>query len=172
MISCPLSRGSPGLAMPPNSGLYHARKAAFTSRGGTALPPAVLEPSHAQARRDGERERHAARLFDGRGRRRGQACRQASPGKHAQPLAAAPAEARAYAFAWRRRPGGRAVTLVLGLAGSEAQIAALAKELKSVCGAGGTVKDGIIELQGDHRDSAQAALAERGLKVAHLTGRT
>jgi translation initiation factor 1 len=62
------------------------------------------------------------------------------------------------------RPGGRAVTLVLGLVGSEAQIAALAKELKSVCGAGGTVKDGIIELQGDHRDSAQAALAERGLK--------
>jgi translation initiation factor 1 len=62
------------------------------------------------------------------------------------------------------RPGGRAVTLVLGLAGSEAQIAALAKELKSVCGAGGTVKDGVIELQGDHRDSAQAALAERGLK--------
>jgi translation initiation factor 1 len=62
------------------------------------------------------------------------------------------------------RPGGRAVTLVLGLVGSEAQIAALAKELKSVCGAGGTVKDGVIELQGDHRDSAQAALAERGLK--------
>ena len=62
------------------------------------------------------------------------------------------------------RPGGRAVTLVLGLVGSEAQIAALAKELKSVCGAGGTVKDGVIELQGDHRDNAQAALAERGLK--------
>jgi translation initiation factor 1 len=62
------------------------------------------------------------------------------------------------------RPGGRAVTLVLGLVGSEAQIAALAKELKSVCGAGGTVKDGVIELQGDHRDSAQAALAERGLR--------
>ena len=62
------------------------------------------------------------------------------------------------------RPGGRAVTLVLGLVGPPAQIAALAKELKSVCGAGGTVKDGVIELQGDHRDSAQAALAERGLK--------
>jgi translation initiation factor 1 len=63
------------------------------------------------------------------------------------------------------RPGGRAVTLVLGLAGTEAQIAALARALKSVCGAGGTVKDGIIELQGDHRESAQAALAERGLKA-------
>jgi translation initiation factor 1 len=63
------------------------------------------------------------------------------------------------------RPGGRAVTLVLGLAGTDAEIAALAKALKSVCGAGGTVKDGVIELQGDHRESAQAALAERGLKA-------
>ena len=63
------------------------------------------------------------------------------------------------------RPGGRAVTLVLGLVGREAEIAALAKALKSECGTGGTVKDGVIELQGDHRESAQAALAARGLKA-------
>ena len=63
------------------------------------------------------------------------------------------------------RPGGRAVTLVLGLQGTEAEIASLAKLLKSSCGAGGTVKDGVIELQGDHRASAQAAMAERGLKA-------
>jgi translation initiation factor 1 len=62
------------------------------------------------------------------------------------------------------RPGGRAVTLVLGLVGTESDIAALAKVLKSVCGAGGTVKDGVIELQGDHRATAQAAMAARGLK--------
>jgi translation initiation factor 1 len=63
------------------------------------------------------------------------------------------------------RPGGRVVTVVLGLAGSEDQLAALAKALKSECGTGGTVKDGIVELQGDHRTSAQAALATRGLKA-------
>ena len=63
------------------------------------------------------------------------------------------------------RPGGRVVTLVLGLAGSEADLAALAKALKSECGTGGTVKDGIVELQGDHRTGAQAALATRGLKA-------
>ena len=63
------------------------------------------------------------------------------------------------------RPGGRVVTLVLGLAGAEADLAALAKALKSACGTGGTVKDGIVELQGDHRTSAQAALAARGLKA-------
>jgi translation initiation factor 1 len=63
------------------------------------------------------------------------------------------------------RPGGRVVTLVLGLAGSDADLAALAKALKSACGTGGTMKDGIVELQGDHRTSAQAALAARGLKA-------
>ena len=63
------------------------------------------------------------------------------------------------------RPGGRVVTVVLGLVGSEAQLAALAKALKSECGTGGTVKDGIVELQGDHRTAAQAALATRGLKA-------
>ena len=63
------------------------------------------------------------------------------------------------------RPGGRVVTLVLGLAGSEADLAALAKALKSECGTGGTVKDGVVELQGDHRTGAQAALATRGLKA-------
>lgn len=84
-----------------------------------------------------------------------------SPGPHAVARASG---GKGIRLRLEARPGGRAVTLVLGLAGSEAQIAALAKELKSVCGAGGTVKDGVIELQGDHRDSAQAALAERGLK--------
>jgi translation initiation factor 1 len=84
-----------------------------------------------------------------------------SPGKHAVARASG---GKGIRLRLEARPGGRAVTLVLGLVGSEMQIAALAKELKSVCGAGGTVKDGVIELQGDHRDSAQAALAERGLK--------
>jgi translation initiation factor 1 len=63
------------------------------------------------------------------------------------------------------RPGGRVVTLVLGLAGSDDELAALAKVLKSECGTGGTVKEGIVELQGDHRAAAQAALAARGLKA-------
>jgi translation initiation factor 1 len=63
------------------------------------------------------------------------------------------------------RPGGRVVTLVLGLVGGEAELAALARVLKSACGTGGTVKDGVVELQGDHRMAAQAALAGQGLKA-------
>jgi translation initiation factor 1 len=58
------------------------------------------------------------------------------------------------------------VTLVLGLVGTEEQLADLAKVLKSACGTGGTVKEGVVELQGDHRQTAQAALAARGLKSA------
>ncbi len=63
------------------------------------------------------------------------------------------------------RPGGRVVTVVLGLVGTEAQLADLARALKSACGTGGTLKDGVVELQGDHRKSAQAAMAARGLKA-------
>ena len=63
------------------------------------------------------------------------------------------------------RPGGRVVTVVLGLVGGEAELSAVARALKSACGTGGTVKDGIVELQGDHRPAAQAALAAMGLKA-------
>ena len=63
------------------------------------------------------------------------------------------------------RPGGRVVTLVLGLVGTDDELSSVAKALKSACGTGGTVKDGVVELQGAHRAAAQAALAARGLKA-------
>jgi translation initiation factor 1 len=62
-----------------------------------------------------------------------------------------------------RRASGRVATLVSGLPGTAAEIAALARELKAACGAGGAFKDGVLELQGDHRKRVQAALAARGL---------
>ena len=63
-----------------------------------------------------------------------------------------------------RRASGRVVTAVSGLPGSQAEVAALARELRTACGAGGTVKDGVLEMQGDHRDRIESALAARGLK--------
>lgn len=45
---------------------------------------------------------------------------------------------------------GKTVTLVSGL--PEGDLGAVAKELKKVCGSGGSVKDGVVEIQGDHRD--------------------
>ncbi|MFN8122705.1 MAG: stress response translation initiation inhibitor YciH [Thermoleophilia bacterium] len=54
---------------------------------------------------------------------------------------------------------GKTVTLVTGLPPGD--IGAVAKELKKLCGSGGAVKDGVVELQGDHRDKVVAALGGR-----------
>jgi translation initiation factor 1 len=69
-----------------------------------------------------------------------------------------------------RRASNRVVTVVTGLPGSEAEIADLARTLKSACGAGGTLKDGALELQGDHRDRVEAALSAAGLKSKRSGG--
>jgi translation initiation factor 1 len=62
------------------------------------------------------------------------------------------------------------VTVVAGAAGDEAVLKALAGELKRRCGAGGTVKDGIIEIQGDFCDLIVAELSGRGLTVKRAGG--
>jgi len=66
--------------------------------------------------------------------------------------------------------GGKAVTLVRGLALDAAALAALAKQLKAACGSGGTVKDGVIEVQGDHVDKVIAALRQGGHAVKRAGG--
>jgi translation initiation factor 1 len=57
---------------------------------------------------------------------------------------------------------GKGVTTVTGLPLPPADIEALAAQLKKRCGSGGTVRDGVIEIQGDHRDSIVAALVKLG----------
>jgi translation initiation factor 1 len=69
-----------------------------------------------------------------------------------------------------RRASGRVATTVSGLPGDPAEVRALARELKAACGAGGTVKGGVLELQGDHRDRIEAALAARGLRSKRAGG--
>ena len=64
---------------------------------------------------------------------------------------------------------GKGVTVVTGLPVGEAELKALAKELKARCGAGGAVKEGVIEIQGDHRDFLIEELGRRGWK-ARLAG--
>ena len=61
--------------------------------------------------------------------------------------------------------GGKAVTLVKGLVLSEADMSALAKTLKQACGSGGTVKDGVIEIQGENRERIADILRKLGYKV-------
>jgi translation initiation factor 1 len=58
--------------------------------------------------------------------------------------------------------GGKGVTLVKGLALDADALAVLGKQLRSACGAGGTVKDGVIEVQGDHCELVMEALRKHG----------
>ncbi|MBU1568278.1 MAG: translation initiation factor Sui1 [Proteobacteria bacterium] len=57
---------------------------------------------------------------------------------------------------------GKGVTVISGLPLDAAALEALAKELKKRCGSGGTVKEGVIEIQGDHRDVLLEDLVKRG----------
>ncbi|TWI65770.1 translation initiation factor 1 (eIF-1/SUI1) [Desulfobotulus alkaliphilus] len=63
---------------------------------------------------------------------------------------------------------GKGVTLVSGL--PEEKINDTAKELKQRCGCGGTVKDGRIEIQGDHRDTILSWLTQKGYKAKKAGG--
>ena len=65
---------------------------------------------------------------------------------------------------------GKGVTVVKGLALDASALSALAKQLKAACGSGGTVKDGAIEVQGDHRDTVMAALQKQGYSVKRAGG--
>ena len=72
---------------------------------------------------------------------------------------------------FRERGGrnGKVVTVVRGLPPGAALLA-LAANLKRICGAGGTVKDGVLEIQGDHRDRLAGELRTQGHTVK-LAGR-
>ncbi len=65
---------------------------------------------------------------------------------------------------------GSGVTLITGISAGEEEIKKLAADLKKKCGAGGSVKDGIIEIQGDHRDRLVEELQKMGYKVKRSGG--
>ena len=60
---------------------------------------------------------------------------------------------------------GKTVTVIDGIDGNDIDIVDLAKTLKSRCAAGGTCKDGRIELQGDHKKKVKAVLEEMGFRT-------
>jgi len=66
--------------------------------------------------------------------------------------------------------GGKAVTVVKGVLLAEAELAQLGKQLKAACGTGGTVKDGVIEVQGDHVERVMDALKKLGHTVKRAGG--
>ncbi|MCC5024362.1 MAG: translation initiation factor [Candidatus Synoicihabitans palmerolidicus] len=67
--------------------------------------------------------------------------------------------------------GGKTVTAVSGFVGiGEAEKAQLAKRMQKVCGCGGTVKSGVIEIQGDKRDAIAAILTDAGFRPVMAGG--
>ena len=70
----------------------------------------------------------------------------------------------------RERRRGKGVTLITGVPLDSAALKALGKALKQRCGSGGTTKDGVIEVQGDHRDVLVSELQARGYTVKRVGG--
>ena len=66
--------------------------------------------------------------------------------------------------------GGKLVTLIKGLTAPEAELKQLLKQLKAVAGTGGTLKEGVIELQGDQIAVALAALEKAGYRPKQAGG--
>ncbi len=62
------------------------------------------------------------------------------------------------------------MTLVTGVEADEARLQALAKAMKTRCGAGGTVKNGTIEIQGDHVETVLAILSAEGYRPKRSGG--
>jgi len=65
---------------------------------------------------------------------------------------------------------GKGVTLVTGVTLDDAGLLALGKQLKTACGSGGTVKEGVIEVQGDHCERVMALLKAQGFTVKRSGG--
>lgn len=100
------------------------------------------------------------------------ACRQAVAACLCKALAQAVPAGDGVARVTREKQGrgGKTVTVVRGLALDAEALAALGKRLRTACGAGGTAKDGVLEVQGDHADKVLALLLAQGFKAKRAGG--
>ena len=76
-----------------------------------------------------------------------------------------PPEKQTARLAVEKRKKGKVVTVVRGLAADENDLLALLGQLKAACGAGGTIKDDELEVQGDHLERVRGMLAGIGYRV-------
>jgi translation initiation factor 1 len=92
--------------------------------------------------------------------------RKAPPKRGAAPARSGPqlpADGVVRIFRDKGRRGGKVVTVVRGLPAADAP--AVGSDLKRLCGSGGAVKDGAVEIQGDHREKIAARLEAKGYRV-------
>lgn len=89
---------------------------------------------------------------------------------HADQPALPPAQQKLRIWLETKQRGGKAVTVVTGFSGSEADLEDLGKKLKSFCGTGGSVKDGEAIVQGDQRDKVLQWLLKNGYVLAKKAG--
>jgi translation initiation factor 1 len=85
------------------------------------------------------------------------------PRQHEREAAAVPEDGIVRLFRERGKRGGKTVTVIRGLPQRELEARAL--ELKRLCGAGGTTRDGAIEIQGEHRERIAGRLGALGFRV-------
>jgi predicted translation initiation factor SUI1 len=93
-----------------------------------------------------------------------------APHARAQGSAAQPAAARVRVGREVAGRGGKGVTVISGLTLDAAQLDELAARLKRLCGAGGAVRNGRIEIQGEHRDRLVAELCRLGFQAKRAGG--
>lgn len=99
-------------------------------------------------------------------------CRQPVAGCVCKALAKAAPAGDGIARVTREKQGrgGKTVTVVRGLVLDAESLLALGKRLRTACGAGGTTKDGVLEVQGDHADKVLALLLAEGHKAKRAGG--
>lgn len=69
-----------------------------------------------------------------------------------------------------RKGGGKVITVVRGFIGTNTDLEVLGKQLKALCGSGGTVKDHEVQIQGDHREKVIAWLTGKNYKAKKAGG--
>jgi translation initiation factor 1 len=90
------------------------------------------------------------------------------PNEAEEKITLSPAEQLLRVILETKHRAGKTVTIVYGFEGADADLEALGKALKNFCGTGGSVKDGEIIVQGDHRQKVFQYLKQKGYNKAKL----